>query len=109
MRLWDTNTGNLLHTLTGHTNWVNSITFSPDGNTLATGSYDDTARLWDVNTGDSLHRLTGHTDAIVSIALRVRMEKHSQPEAGTAPFVSGIRTRVPISAHSQGMETRLTA
>ena len=38
-------------------------------NTLATGSYDDTARLWDANTGSELHILTGHTDAIVSIAL----------------------------------------
>ncbi len=37
--------------LTGHTDQVNSVAFSPDGKTLASGSGDDTIRLWDVATG----------------------------------------------------------
>ena len=45
VRLWDANTGTLLNTFTGHTNWVNSIAFSPDGTTLASGSRDETVRL----------------------------------------------------------------
>ena len=35
--------------LTGHTNYVMSVAWSPDGKTLATGSLDDTVRLWTVS------------------------------------------------------------
>ncbi|MGB8995120.1 MAG: WD40 repeat domain-containing protein [Pseudonocardiaceae bacterium] len=34
--------------LTGHTNQVKSVAFSPDGHTLASGSRDQTVRLWNV-------------------------------------------------------------
>ena len=36
----------LLRTLTGHTNYVWSVAFSPDGQTVASGSYDGTIKLW---------------------------------------------------------------
>ena len=40
-------TGALLRLLQGHTNWVRSVTFSPDGTRIATGSWDVTAKVWD--------------------------------------------------------------
>ena len=46
MRLWDPHTGQLKQTLTEHTDGVYSVSFNPDGNTLASGSYDNTMRLW---------------------------------------------------------------
>ena len=53
--------------LTGHTGWVNSVSFSPDGLTLASGSFDRTIRLWDVLTGRQQQVLTGHTDEVRSV------------------------------------------
>ena len=41
--------------LTGHTDRVHAVAFSPDGHTLLSGSYDGTARLWDMAT----HRQIG--------------------------------------------------
>jgi serine/threonine protein kinase/WD40 repeat protein len=60
IRLWDTQTGQLLGSCTGHKQGVWSIAFSPSGKTLATASDDSTVRLWNVATQQellSIHRL----------------------------------------------------
>ena len=61
-------TAQLKATLEGHTEVVWSVTFSPDGKTLASGSWDQTVRLWDVETEQLLHILTGHTSDVMSVA-----------------------------------------
>ena len=55
-------------TLTGHTHSVYSVAFSPNGQTLASGSGDNTLRLWDVNTGTEIKKLIGHTESVYSVA-----------------------------------------
>ena len=54
-------------TLRGHS-VVNSISFSPDGRTLASGSYDGSIRLWDGVTGVHLRTLTGHRGSVNSVS-----------------------------------------
>ena len=51
IQLWDTATGRLSHTLTGHTRWIKSIAFSTDSKTLVSGDEHETIRLWDTATG----------------------------------------------------------
>jgi len=53
---------------TGHRGEISSISFSSDGELLATGSDDQTAKIWKVATGHELHSLVGHTDKISSVA-----------------------------------------
>ena len=80
IKLWDVETGRYVDTLGrsaststttqifwsvlgritnagGHTFWVNSVAFSPDGTTLASGSSDGTVKLWQVKTGKNVGTL----------------------------------------------------
>ncbi|MBD2278081.1 MAG: WD40 repeat domain-containing protein [Dolichospermum sp. DEX189] len=55
-------------TLTGHSKSVISVAYSPDGQTLASGSDDTTIKLWNVKTGNLLQTLTGHSSQVNSVA-----------------------------------------
>ena len=61
-------TGTHLKTITGHTDAVASVTFSADGSTLATRSWDKTIRLWDVETHEVRHTITEHEDDVWTVA-----------------------------------------
>ncbi|MBF0235665.1 MAG: PD40 domain-containing protein [Desulfamplus sp.] len=66
--IWDVETGKEKAILTGHTDSVSSVNFSPDGKTLASGSSDKTIRLWDVATEKEKAVLKGHTNGINGVS-----------------------------------------
>jgi COMPASS component SWD3 len=50
--------------LTGHSNYVYSLAFSPKGNMLVSGSYDEAVFLWDVRSGRAMRQLPAHSDPV---------------------------------------------
>ncbi|CAD8171768.1 unnamed protein product [Paramecium octaurelia] len=56
-----------LSKLDGHSNYVSSVCFSPDGYTLASGSYDHSIGLWDLKTGQQQAKLNGHSHYVMSV------------------------------------------
>ncbi|MEH2391500.1 MAG: ribosome assembly protein 4, partial [Nostoc sp.] len=61
---WDIS-GKQIAELKGHTNYVNSASFSPDGKRVVTASFDNTARVWDIS-GKEIAELKGHTSRVYS-------------------------------------------
>ena len=67
-RIWDTITGRLLCTFTGHRGVILAIAWTSDGTKLATASHDWTARIWDATSGGPLATLTGHSGTVYDVA-----------------------------------------
>ncbi len=58
-----------VQTLPGHSSFVNSLAISPDGKTLASGSWDQTIKIWNLETGEFIDTLTGHSDRVNSVTI----------------------------------------
>jgi len=83
-RLWDASNGSLIKMLVSdpvyveefdelnisksHSNFVESVSFSPDGRTLATGSDDGTIRLWDISKGSLTRTINAHLNDVEGVA-----------------------------------------
>ncbi|MEW6499013.1 MAG: WD40 repeat domain-containing protein, partial [Cyanobacteriota bacterium] len=53
--------------LEGHNKGVISVSYSPDGKTLASASDDNTIKVWNLATGKEIATLQGHREAVISV------------------------------------------
>jgi len=67
VRIWDLSTGLIVHALE-HSDFVEAVAFSADGQFLASGSDDEAAWVWVVKTGDLIAGPLRHDDSVVQVA-----------------------------------------
>ncbi|GBG35085.1 WD repeat-containing protein pop2, partial [Hondaea fermentalgiana] len=60
--------GPLLHMLKGHSDTVRSVAIQ--GDTIVSGSDDNTVRIWNATSGEEQHVLNGHSDCVRSVAIQ---------------------------------------
>jgi eukaryotic-like serine/threonine-protein kinase len=68
VRAWNWQTGQLLHSLTGHKNHSIPVAFSDDGRHLATGSAWQGQNIWDAETGQLLNTWPAHDFPVSALA-----------------------------------------
>src|SRR5262249_55587303 len=93
VRLWDVATCKNIANLSGHTDCVHAVAFSPNGATLASGGYDRTIRLWDVKTRKNIASLKGHTNRVLSVVFsphgRTLASAGGEPNKSSEPAKPG--------------------
>jgi len=68
IKLWDSQTGEIIRTFTGHNGNVWSISFSHDGRHFLSGSWEQYVKLWDFETGKDIKTFKGHSGKVWSVA-----------------------------------------
>ncbi len=61
--------GRLIRSLEGHADFITSISVTPDGRFVISGSRDRTVRVWTLATGTSLRELKGHRGSVSCVAV----------------------------------------
>ncbi len=68
VKVWDLADGKEVCTLGGHTDKVKAVAFSPDGERLATASFDRSVKIWDWRTEKEVLTLRGHQGRVLAVA-----------------------------------------
>lgn len=65
--LWNTETGEEIRRLTGHTDDILTLVFNGDGTQLVSGSADRSIRLWNLVSGAEIHTFSGHSASVTDV------------------------------------------
>lgn len=89
LRVWDSSSGRLLHSLKGHTSSIRCVAFSPNGEFIASGGgdWDQTVKLWEASTGEYIRTFRGANYRIESLSFS-SSGKHIIAGASETDFIA---------------------
>jgi RNA polymerase sigma factor (sigma-70 family) len=87
IRLWDLTDGGRVRSFDSQKAWIDSVAFSPDGRSLATGDREGELILWEVRSGRPRHVFAGHECQIISLAFSPDGRSLAASSAGGPVYV----------------------
>ncbi len=97
MKVWDAATGEEMLSLKGHTQTVASLSFSPDGNSIVTGSYDTTLKVWDASATYDLRVLRGHTSWVQRVSFTPDGKRLVSRDGGDRQITWDLASGQPVA------------
>src|SRR5262249_24511735 len=97
VRVFDATSGKEMFICKGHSNNINTLSFSPDGARLASGSVDKTARVWDAATGKLLATCEGHASTVESATFSPDGARLVTASADATVWQWNARTGQPVA------------
>jgi len=95
VKIWNSDTGECLHTLLGHLDWVSGLK-ELDNGLLVTWSHDHTIKIWNWKAEECLRTLKGHSDIITHVATILRNEKQEKIGYGAYIFLSSCDSKLRV-------------
>ncbi len=97
IKIWELD--RVLYKLISHSQAVNALAFSPDGQQLASGSSDRSIKLWQVATGELITTLTGHKLKITTVAFNSEGILASASADGTIGIWQNNKIQRQLTGH----------
>ncbi|KAG0307426.1 hypothetical protein BGZ97_000407 [Linnemannia gamsii] len=101
VQLFSADTGEAGKVLSGHSNVIECVSYSPVHNIVATASRDGTVRLWNSQTGESLVKLKGYDDIVTGVIFSPKGTQIAV-SCETMLCLWNLESESPLKAGNQG-------
>lgn len=107
--IYDAYTAEPLSLLAAHSSAINSVSFTPDGETLAAACEDGTIRVWDLSTGEQKHTFTRreYSFGVHSVSFTADGRTLAATSFGRLDLwdiVTGVRKKLPVALENRRID-----